>query len=124
MLRGPPRSSRTGKVFPYATLFRSPRPVEHLSKLDRVLERELSPRPDREVSGMSAVAEQDDLVVRPTLAQDAPAVEPDRRAAEARGVRHQPVAIEVLRESLPALRNCRGLVSRIEAQFPPRSGPQ
>src|SRR3546814_16578380 len=41
-----------------------PRPVEHFSKLDRVLERELSPRPDREVSGMSAVAEQDDLVVR------------------------------------------------------------
>src|SRR3546814_18009873 len=104
MLRGPPRSSRTGKVFPYATLFRSPRPVEHFSKLDRVLERELSPRPDREVSGMSAVAEQDDLVVRPTLAQDAPEVEPDRRAAEVRGVRHQPAAIELLREYLFALR--------------------
>src|SRR3546814_14831556 len=44
-----------------------PRPVEHFSKLDRVLERELSPRPDREVSGMSAVAEQDDLVVRPKI---------------------------------------------------------
>src|SRR3546814_1048407 len=99
-----------------------PRPVEHFSKLDRVLERELSPRPDREVSGMSAVAEQDDLVVRPTLAQDAPEVEPDCRAAEVRGVRHQPVAIELLREYLLALRNRCGLVERIEAKSAPRRG--
>src|SRR3546814_16169618 len=71
---------------------------------------------------MSGVAEQDDLVVRPTLAQDAPEVEPDRRAAEVRGVRHQPVAIELLREYLLALRNRCGLVERIEAKSAPRRG--
>src|SRR3546814_8725661 len=47
--------------------------------------------------------------------KDAPEVEPDRRAAEVRCVRHQPVAIELLREYLLALRNRCGLVERIEA---------
>ena len=37
------------------------RPVEYLCKLDRVLQRELGPRPNREMGGMGRIAEQDDI---------------------------------------------------------------
>src|SRR3546814_20692811 len=53
-----------------------PRPDEPFTKLDRVLERQLSPRPDRKVNGLSAVAVTADLAARPTLAQDTRDAEP------------------------------------------------
>ncbi len=62
----------------------------------------LVPRADREMRGVRGVAEQDDVAARPALALDAAEVEPGRRADEVRGVRLQPMAVEIFGEQLLA----------------------
>ena len=99
---------RTRLVVAAAPARRSPAcsPMQR-GELDRVLQRELGARADREVRGVRGVADQHDrraapLSVHPVLADDAREVDPLRRAAQVRGVRHQRVAVEVLGEQLLA----------------------
>ena len=66
---------------------------------DRILERKLGPRPDREMSGMRGIAHQHDghvpIPVDPRLANDALKAKPNRRAAQVRSVALQPVAVQI-----------------------------
>ena len=55
--------------------------VEHFGQLDRILQRELGARADREMRGVRGVAEQDQFVVRPAFAFDPAELEPRRAAA-------------------------------------------
>ena len=50
-----------GDIFVHRRFEAEARAVQHLGQLDRVLERELRPRPDREMRGVRGVAEQDDI---------------------------------------------------------------
>ena len=72
--------------------------VEHVGELDRIFERKLGPRADREMGGVRGVAEQDQFVVRPALAFDPPELKPRRAAAQMRGVGHQAVPVEIFGE--------------------------
>src|SRR3954470_13973197 len=75
---------------------------QHVRQFDRVLERELGAAADREMRGVRGVAQEDDVAARPALAFDAAEVEPGRRADEMRGIRHQPMAVEIFGKELLA----------------------
>ena len=90
--------------------------ADRTRQLDRVFERELGARADREVRRVRGVAHQHDgrLVaarlagrffiqpMHPVLAHDTRKANPLRRAFQMRRVRHQPVAVEARREQLLA----------------------
>ena len=71
--------------------------MERIGEPDRILERELGARADREMRGVRGIAEQHDVAVIPALAGDAREVEP-RRAAQVRRVADQTLAVEMPRE--------------------------
>ena len=52
-----------GLIFGERRVAGQARPVQHLGELDRVLERELGARADREMGGVGGVAEQDQIAV-------------------------------------------------------------
>jgi hypothetical protein len=96
-------------------------------QLDRVLEAQLGARADAEVRGVRRVAHQHHrraaVVVHPALADHARKADPLRRPAQVRGVGHQRVAVQVLREQLLQERDGHVLVHRLEAQrLPHRLG--
>jgi hypothetical protein len=99
-----------------------PGAVEHLGQLDRVLQRQLGARPDREMRSVRRVAEQDELVVRPAAGDDPAEVQPGLGAGQVGGVGHQAMAAQLLREDPLAQRYRFGLVHRVEAQLVP--GPR
>ena len=107
--------SRRGAVF-----------VELAREFDRVLERELGTRADREVRGVHRVAHQHDMAaaveVRPLLALDTLEVEPGGAAQMAR-IGHQLRALQVVGEEPFAERDRLVLVGTIEAvRLPDRFG--
>src|SRR3546814_17346255 len=73
--------------------------MQDLGELDRILERELGARADREMRGMRGIAEQDDVPVAPLAADDAREVDP-RRAANIAGIGHQLMAAQLIGEEL------------------------
>ena len=79
--------------------------AEAVGEVDRVLHRQPRARPDREVRGVRGVAEQHDVVAVPALAVDPRELQPDRRAAQVRGVGAQPGAVEEVGEELLAARD-------------------
>ena len=83
--------------------------LDRAGELDRVFERQLGARADREMRGVRGVAHQHDggravgaAGVHPGLADDARKADPLRRALQVVGVGEQRVAVEVLREQLLA----------------------
>ena len=92
-------------------------------QLDRVLERQLGARPDREVRGVHRVAHEHDvraigIAQPPVFAGDALKVEP-RRPAQVPGVGHQPLALERFGKEPFAERDRRLLIGGVEAVRPP-----
>src|SRR5437868_7218168 len=94
--------------------------VQHVGELDRILERELGSRADREMCGVRRVAQQDDIAARPALALDALEVEPGRRTDEVRGVRLQAMPVEILGEQFFAGGDALVLAHPAEAEAVPR----
>ena len=94
-------------------------PVENFGELDRILERELGPRADREMGGVRGVAEQDQFVVRPALAFDPLELEPRRAAAQVRGIGHQALSLEIFGENPLARGDRIGLAQRVEGESAP-----
>ncbi len=84
-------------------------PHEPVRERDRVLHRQLRPRPDREVRGVRRVAEEHDPPVVPDPVRHLREVEPER------AVREELAAAEVAREELLAEREALLLVHRVEA---------
>src|SRR6478672_6359806 len=74
--------------------------VQHLREFDRILERQLGARADREMRGMRGVAEQNDVAGIPPLALDPPEIEPGGRADEMGRVGLQAMALEIFGEQL------------------------
>ena len=72
------------------------RPVQHLGELDRIFERELGPRADREMGGVRGVAEQDQIAGGPARADDPAEVEPGLRPRQVAGVRDQAVPVQIV----------------------------
>src|SRR6478672_4742040 len=61
--------------------------IEHVGKLDRILERELGAGADREMRSVRGVAQEDDVAAGPALALDAAEVQPCGTSDEVRRVR-------------------------------------
>ena len=108
-----------GDIFEHRRVEGQARTVQHLGQLDRILERQLGARADREMGGVGGVAEQDELAVVPALALDAAEVEPGGRADEVGGVGLERVAVEIFGEQFFAGGDGLGLVHAVEAEAAP-----
>ena len=104
--------------------------ADAVREFDRVFERELGAGADREVRGVRGVAHQHDRRLRavarccanaPILVDDAREANPLRRAAQMRGVRHQRVAVQILREELFAERDAVFLAHFVETGGAPHA---
>ncbi len=91
---------------------------KHFGQHDRVLECELRPRTDREMCGMGRIAQQDELVVYPILAQHTWKIQPGGSAQMPR-VRHQGLTIQPARKQRLASATGFILVHAGEAQVGP-----
>src|SRR5688500_7989885 len=95
------------------------RTVQHLGELDRVLERELGARADREMRGVRGVAQEDDVAARPAFALDSAEVEPGGGADQVRCVGFQAVAVKIFGEDALAGGDGGGMVYAVEAEGGP-----
>ena len=100
--------------------------ADRAGELDRVFERELGARADREVRGVRRVAHQhhrrsaiDVEAMHPALADDARELDPLRRAAQVRRVRQERMALQGLREQLLAEGDRLLLLHLLEAGLAP-----
>ena len=94
------------------------RGMQRVGEPDRVLERELGARADREMGRVRRIAQEHDLAVMPALAGDAREVEP-RRAAQMRRVAHQAVALEISLEQHLARGDAVHPAHLVETERPP-----
>src|ERR1700722_1113179 len=69
---------------------------QHSSQCHRVFHRQLGTGPDAEVRRMLCVADQDDVLVIPALAQNALELEPGSRTPKVSGIRDERIAIETV----------------------------
>ncbi len=95
-------------------------------ELDRILQRELGAGADREMRSVGGIAHQHDrrlafatAVVHPVLADNPRELDPLRGSAQVRGVGDEPVAIQVLRKQLLAVRDRLLLLHLVHAGLEP-----
>ena len=96
--------------------------MQVIGQRDRRIKRQPRARADREMRRRRRVAHQHHVLVVPAFAQHAGKVHPHRRAAQVIGVRHQPVAAEIVREDALAGGDALFLAHLLEAPGVPGLG--
>ena len=108
-----------GLIFGERGIAGEARAAQHLGKLDRIFERELGARSDREMRGVGGIAEQDEIAVAPGAADDPAELQPRPRPGQVRRVRQEGMAVQVTGEDPLAMRDRLALLHPVE----PEPGP-